>query len=58
MDGTPATVESVIFAACIQAAIQLHQRSIMASEDGAARIMKIAEEYFEQAMKSPAITGD
>ena len=50
MATTPATEESVIFAACVQAAATIHKDEVTGSEDKGELLARLAVEYYEEAM--------
>jgi len=50
MSGTPATEESVIFAACISAAAELHKDEIRGDVEDKGKLARLAIEIYEEAM--------
>jgi len=50
MATTPATEESVIFAACIQAAAVIHKGEVDGSSEQRELLIRHAVEYYEEAL--------
>jgi hypothetical protein len=57
MATTPATEESVIFAACISAAAEIHKGEVVGDGGGKERLARLAIEYYEEAM-AVRVAGD